>query len=274
MKRIAAVNDISGYGKCSLSVALPVLSCMGFEVCPLPTAVLSTHTGFSNPSIVDFTPYIDSFTEHWKQLGIVFDAVYSGYLASLLQFDSVIRLIEYAKSINPDCFVLIDPVMADNGKLYSTMNIEYAQRFSELSSFADLITPNITEAHYLLGIEYTHASVDDAVDMAQRLFDKFNCPTIITGVVSGGSIYNIVFDGVTHKIFSAPFISNAVSGTGDLFASTVCGYVVSGLNIFDASRKAADFVYHCMIKTRTGSLLAFEQSLGLLSNSDRFIETL
>ena len=147
-KKIAAIHDLSGYGRCSLSVIIPVISAMGIQVCPVPTAVLSTHTGgFTDMALEDLTEHISDCYEHYKRLGLQFDAIYSGFMTSPKQVDSCLKFLDG----NPDALKVVDPVLGDNGKPYSTCTPELMRRMKELVEEADVITPNLTETCMLLG---------------------------------------------------------------------------------------------------------------------------
>jgi pyridoxine kinase len=220
-KRVAAIHDLSGFGRCSLTVIIPILSAMGVQVCPVPTAILSTHTGgFDNMVFRDLTDYISESYEHYRSLGIEFDAVYSGFLASSAQIDCCLRFFRGYKN----ALKTVDPVMGDNGKPYKTYTPELCARMNELVRVADIITPNLTEAAILLGEDYR---TDKAVEWVKRLCEL--APTvIITGAVIDGSYCNIGYDGKQLVRCDYEHIPAHFPGTGDIFTSVLTGAILEG----------------------------------------------
>ena len=218
--RIAAVHDISGFGKCSLTVAIPVLSAMGIEVCPLPTALLSTHTGgFEGYSFRDMTVDMTDIINHWKSLGIKFNAIYSGFLGNSDQVDILIDFIDKCK--HNELLVVVDPVLGDHGKLYSSMSSEMVEKMRKLVSYASLITPNVTEAALLLGEEcITDIMSDDAIfDRCRRLSDLGAKMVVITSVMNiDNKMYVVTYDKQTDKITKIPcsYTHGVFHGTGDV----------------------------------------------------------
>ena len=240
--RVAAIHDLSGFGRCSLTVIMPILSSMGIQVCPVPTAILSTHTGgFSDMVFKDLSDYIDPCYEHYKSLGIEFDAVYSGFLASSAQIDCCLKFFRGF----PDALKIVDPVMGDNGKPYKTYTKELCKRMSELVGIADIITPNLTEAAILLGEEFPEANIlplKNAQNWLIRLCEKARI-SVITGVVVDGKHCNIGLDrdcGILKKIdyYNVPA---HYPGTGDIFASVLTGAILAGADLETAIKQATDF---------------------------------
>jgi pyridoxine kinase len=244
--KVAAVQDISCFGRCSLTVIMPVLATLGIQVCPLPTAVLSTHLGgFKDLAFCDFTEHMRDFSRHWQQESITFDAIYSGFLASERQIEIVQDFIDtFAK---PGLLVLVDPVMGDGGKLYSTYTPAMQNKMKMLVGKAGVITPNYTEACFLLGESYQAENVD--MDTTKkwlvRLADLGPEQVVITGVpCSGQKVANIAYDrncGETWEL-THDFIPVSYPGTGDIFASVLLGLLLGGRPLPKAMAQAARFV--------------------------------
>ena len=218
--RVAAIHDLSGVGRCSLTVILPIMSAMGIQVCPVPTAVLSTHTGgFGDVVMRDLTDYISPALGHYKKLGISFDCVYSGFLASKGQID---HCLEFFSSF-PGALKVVDPVMADHGKPYKTCSKELRQRMSELAAVADIITPNMTEAAILLGEDpgLMPRSSSEIKSILARLSELGPETVVITSVYYDGGCCNVGYDRENNKFWRVPYIQvNAgYPGTGDAFKS-------------------------------------------------------
>lgn len=243
MKRVLTIQDISCFGKCSLTVALPVISAMGVETAVIPTAVLSTHTMFKNFTVKDLTDQIVPITEHWRAEGIGFDAVYTGYLGSFEQIEIVEKLFDdFADS---DTLRFIDPVMADNGKLYPAFDEVYAARNAELCRHADFIVPNITEACFMTGTDYRETT-DEAY--IKNLLEKLGAlgpkTAVLTGVsLSPGKTGVMGIDTVsgTFYTYQNDRIDATYHGTGDLFSSTCVGAMMNGIDWQTAMQIAADY---------------------------------
>ncbi|MBM6969173.1 pyridoxamine kinase [Pseudoramibacter alactolyticus] len=243
MKRVLTIQDISCFGKCSLTVALPVISAMGVETAVIPTAVLSTHTMFKNFTVKDLTDQIVPITEHWRAEGIGFDAVYTGYLGSFEQIEIVEKLFDdFADS---DTLRFIDPVMADNGKLYPAFDEAYAARNAELCRHADFIVPNITEACFMTGTDYRETT-DEAY--IKNLLEKLGAlgpkTAVLTGVsLSPGKTGVMGLDTVsgTFYTYQNDRIDATYHGTGDLFSSTCVGAMMNGIDWQTAMQIAADY---------------------------------
>lgn len=243
MKRILTIQDISCLGKCSITVALPIISAMGVETTILPTAVLSTHTMFQNFTVKDLTDQLVPITEHWKSENVKFDAIYTGYLGSAEE-------IEIAKKIfkdfgGDDTLIFIDPVMADNGKLYPAFDLEYAKLNAGLCGYADIIVPNVTEACFMTDTEYKEeydeAYVLELLDKLAKLGAKI---VVLTGIgLSEGKTGVYGLDTVTGEkiIYQNDKIDAAYHGTGDIFASVAVGAVTRGIDLKDAFKIAADY---------------------------------
>ncbi|MGN1004104.1 MAG: pyridoxamine kinase [Oscillospiraceae bacterium] len=269
--RVAAVHDLSGFGRCSLTVVLPVLAAMGAECCPLPTAYLSAHTAFPKSDravFLDLTDQMVRTTRHWAELGVEFDAIYSGFLGSEAQIG---LLGEFIREFRGErTLVVVDPVMGDWGKPYRTYTPDLCRRMGELAEHADVITPNLTEAALLLGEEYDPApSEDKARSWLERLSLGGTRSVVLTGVhPQEGQIGAGCFDRETGEVsFPAARQEPGVwSGTGDLFASVLLGALLRGESLHAAAQLAVEFVRRCAADTaaRGGSEVEGVMFEGLL----------
>lgn len=241
--KVAAIHDLSGVGRCSLSVILPTLSAMGIQVCPVPTAILSTHTGgFGEVVMRDLTDYISPALNHYKNLKISFDCIYSGFLASTGQIDHCLDFF----SSYPEALKVVDPVMADHGKPYKTCTPDLRKRMDELVEVADIITPNITEAAILLGEDpsLTLRSTNEIKSILVRLSEKGPHTVVITSVYSGGECFNAGYDRSNNKFWKVPYrqVNASYPGTGDVFASVLTGAILRGDSLPIAMNRAAEFL--------------------------------
>ena len=241
--RVAAIQDMSGFGRCSLTVILPVLSVMGVQVSPIPTAILSTHTGgFGDVVMRDLTDYLAPCLEHYKSQGIEFECVYSGFLASENQVD---HCLEFFRSY-PEAFKVVDPVMGDHGKPYKTYTKAMQKRMAELVRVADLITPNVTEACILLGEEYDHNPItrQQAKSMLVRLSEMGPRYVVITGMqLASGTMTNVGYDRERNAFWMVPceYVPVSYPGTGDMYASVLIGGFLSGDSLPIAMDRATRF---------------------------------
>lgn len=252
MKRIITVQDISCVGKCSLTVALPVISAMGVEACVLPTAVLSTHTAFKGFTFRDLTADISNITAHWKQEKIGFDAIYTGYLGSFEQIELMHSLI--SDFGGGSTRVIVDPCMGDNGALYSGFTPDFAKAMAGLCSKADVIVPNLTEASFMLGIPYVEAGYTKEYieDLVQKLAGLGSRRVVLKGVSFDDKKIGIVsYDSQNQKIswYFHEKMLQSFHGTGDIFASVLTGALVRGFELQEACRLAADFVVEAIRAT-------------------------
>lgn len=244
MKRILTIQDISCVGKCSLTVALPIISTFGVECSVLPTAVLSTHTAFDGFTFHDLTEDINDISNHWQSQNIKFDALYSGYLGSFKQLELVSDLFNKFKSKNN--FILIDPVMGDHGKLYPGFNQEFAFAMAKLCSKADIIVPNLTEASYMLNCQYISDGYDEEyIKNILRKLTKLGAKTaVLTGVsfdCNNLGIYGYSSKNNEYFSYFRERIPKSFHGTGDVFASALCGAITIGKDIKTAFKIAVDF---------------------------------
>lgn len=268
-KRILTIQDISCVGQCSLTVALPILSACGVETGVLPSAVLSTHTaGFTGFTVRDLTDDIPAIREHWCKEGICFSAIYTGYLGSTKQIDYVKDI--FSTTAEDGCLKIVDPAMADNGKLYPAFDLEYAASMGTLCGDADYVVPNITEACFLTGIPYQTEYDRTYIDSLLRGLLSLDCKNVIlTGVgYQPGKTGVVVCENGNYAYYEHEKLPNSCHGTGDIYASAFVGALVRGKSGYDAARIAADYTVEC-IKT-TAQLdnhwygAAFEPVLGKL----------
>ncbi|MBO5060181.1 MAG: pyridoxamine kinase [Clostridia bacterium] len=249
MKRVVTIQDISCFGKCSLTVALPVISAMGVETAILPTAVLSTHTGgFKNFTFRDLSEDIPKIFKHWEDEGIDFDAIYTGYLGSFEQIDQMKAFIEARPS---KTLAFVDPAMADNGKLYAGFTPEFARHMATLCAKADIIVPNLTEASFMLGIDYVEEGYDKAYieDVLRKLAALGAKKAVLTGVSFEPEKLGVaMYDSQTDEFFYYfnEKIDAKFHGTGDIFASTCVGALMRGKSLAEALRLAADYTAECI----------------------------
>lgn len=254
LKRAAVIQSLAGFGKCSLTIALPVLSAAGIEACPLPTSVLSSHTGgLDGFTCRDLTGDMLSYGKHWEALHLHFDLIYTGFLGSVRQIDIVSELIDRLKS--PDTIVVVDPCMGDEGRLYRVFNGEMIAGMRRLCRKADLLLPNRTEACFLLDRPY--GSEEDSVGGAAPLLRElcaFGCGrAVLTGVPDGsGNVGAAAFDPSTgdFSYASAPLVEGHYHGTGDLFASVLSAGLLRGLSLKEALSPAVSFTQEAIGRTR------------------------
>lgn len=275
--RVAAIHDMSGFGRCSLTVAIPVLSAMGVQCCPLPTAFLSTHTGgFTGFTFLDMTEEMPKVAAHWQELDLRFHAIYSGFLASERQIGIVSDFIRTFR--RSDTLVVIDPVMGDDGKAYQTYTSALCSGMAHLAELADVITPNLTEASFLLGRPYDQLPQEEAglQELVRELGLHGRRSVVLTGVsLSPGKTGAMCFDAKTSRTetVQVDMIAHPLLGTGDIFASVLTGALVRGDTLFSAAAQAADFVRACAVHTAAQDLplregVDFEPMLGLLTKKN------
>ena len=275
MKRIVTVQDISCLGKCSITVALPIISAMGIEASVIPTSILSTHTLFDGYVHRDMCDIIEPIINHWKSQGFTFDAIYTGYLGSKEQISLVERMIE--KFRTDSCFVLVDPAMADNGTLYPGFDVEHTDKMRELCSMADIIVPNLTEACLLTGTQYQTEYDDEYITY---ILNKLIClgakKAIITGVIKDGKYGIISFDSDIDSIgfYAHEKIDQTFYGTGDVFSSACVGALVNGNSLARSVEIAGEFVFESIQKTMSDKDarlygVNFEKALPLLARYNK-----
>lgn len=250
MKKICAIHDLTGFGRCGLSIAIPIISGMKHQICPLPTSILSTHPMFPNYFIEDLTSSMTDYINHWNELNIPFDAIYSGYLANENQIDIIYEFIKTSKK-NHNSYVIIDPVMGDHGKPYKLTTETFVSKIKKLVQEADIICPNITEANFLLDKEIKNQyTITELEELCQNLHNKYNTDVIITGATissefSVNSLYtngNFTFDKYT------PF-DKSYPGTGDVFASILTGYIMNDIELSDSFIETGKICYEIIQDT-------------------------
>lgn len=261
-KKIACINDISGVGKCSLTVALPIISALKCQCCPLPTSVLSSQTGYPKFSFVDLTDQIPEYISVWKELGQNFDVIYSGFLGSTKQ----IKIVESFINNNPNSFVIVDPVLGDNGILFPIFDNDDVYEMKKLISMADLITPNITEANLLLGRKIDDFSYDDSelIKLCKELSILGPKYIIITGYVENDTINNICYDSSNGNFLKigSEFNEVSFSGTGDIFTSIVTALIARNFKLDESVKIATDFIYESV--KYTSSMNNYDRNDGIL----------
>ena len=271
-KKIALINDVTGFGRCSVTVELPIISALKIQVCPLPTALLSVHTGFKNYFMDDFTDRMENYVDSWQKNNLTFDAIATGFLGSAAQIEIVRRVIKKFPAV-----VIIDPVMGDHGKIYKSYTRDMCRGMRDLLEFADLVTPNLTEACELLNIPYRGVVSDsELATMAANIASKTRGGrVVITGVTldidDGSNITNFIFDRGQINFVTSKKLGSDRSGTGDVFFAVVAASWLNGKNLVDATRRAADFVAKCIAHAEKLNLpwnwgLPFEEFLTELDN--------
>lgn len=247
--RLAMINDIAGFGRCSTTVSLPVISVMKVQVCPVPTSVLSNHLGFPLCHFDDYTSHMRDYIKVWNELGLTFDGLYCGFLGNEEQID-IVR--EFVEMFRPPLF-LLDPVMGDHGKSYSSITEMHVQKMKELLPLADIITPNITEACLLTGTpwkdgEWTMQELSGLCEKLASLClkDSVGASIVITGIRQGDSLVNFLWDDGVYTTVSTPIAGASRPGTGDIFASILAADAVRGETLLSSVQKAANFVGLCI----------------------------
>ena len=248
--RIAAIHDLSCFGRCSLTIALPVLSAMGCQCCPLPTALLSAHTGISGFTFLDTTDEMRRISAHWSQLSLHFQAIYTGFLGSAPQINLVEDFLRRFHA--PDTLLVMDPVMGDHGTPYKTCTPALCQGLLKLVAQADVITPNLTEAAILLDIPYHESQTADASELVRALSLQGQRSVVLTGYAAApGQVGALCYDRDTRQVEAVQTdrVPQDFPGTGDLFASVLTGALTRGAPLLQAARTAVDFVGSCVARS-------------------------
>lgn len=245
-KKIAVINDLSGFGRCSIAVALPLISHLGIQCCPLPTAIFSNHTGFESFYVKDFTDSMSSYMAEWKKLDLEFEGILTGFLGSVYQIELVEQFL--TEFTTQRTTVIVDPVMGDYGKLYATYTEELCQGIGRLVQYADILTPNVTEACILTGTPYQeHFSEAELLELAKKLCDRGPEKVVITGVSRGSFLENYCYErDYGSSVQRILRIAPQRSGTGDVFASIVAAGAVRGVPFSKSVRTAAGFIRACL----------------------------
>lgn len=252
--KVAAINDLSGSGRCSLTAAIPILGAFGVQCFALPTAILSNHTGYDKFFFDDYTDKMERFISDWKEYGWSFDCIYTGFLGSERQIDIAESFFE--NFCEKKTKVLVDPVMGDDGKIYSTYTYALCEKMKRLISHAYVVTPNTTEASILSGIEYTgdDISPEEARRMAEVIHGFGTENVVITGIKRGSKAINYVYGNEGEYEFASPLVPVYYSGTGDVFASVLCGFLAKGKKVCDGVEFASSFI---------SKASAYSQKIGL-----------
>ncbi|RGY96566.1 pyridoxamine kinase [Clostridium sp. AM58-1XD] len=249
-KKIAVINDFSGFGRCSLAVELPVISQLKVQCCPVPTSIFSNHTGFPHYFFDDYTDKMEAYISHWKQLNLHFSGILTGFLGSVHQMDIVRRFIQDFQ--DEHTLIIIDPVMGDNGKPYSTYTPDMCEAMKGLISFADVLIPNMTEACILTDTPYKAEGWKsrELFEMADKLSRSGAEKIVISGVVIGQYIGNVVYErGKEPCILRTKRVGHTRSGTGDIFSAIIAADCVNGAELKAAVSKAAHFIQKCIAAT-------------------------
>lgn len=271
-KKIAVINDLSGYGRCSLTVAIPILSAMGIQSCPVPTAILSNHTEFPLFFMDDYTDRMREYAGTWTKLGLTFDGISTGFLGSLEQIAIVTELVEALS--REDTIVFVDPVMGDHGIRYQTYTEEMCEEMKLLVGLSDVVMPNVTESCILTGTPYKESgwTRKELLNMAMKLRLMGAASVVITGVREGSFYTNVILEqGKTEVEFVRTKSGGGQRpGTGDVFSSVVSGAVLNGKPLKEAVELAARFVKDCIIRSDERNIphangVCFEELLGKLT---------
>ncbi len=242
-KRMAVINDFSGFGRCSLTVSLPVISAMRIQCCPVPTAILSNHTGYDHYFFDDYTDKMRPYCAEWEQLGLTFDGIYTGFLGSVRQVEIISDFIQRFSS--DQTAVIVDPVMGDNGAAYDTFSDELCSSIRKLIPLSDIITPNLTEACILADIPFREDihSENDLLNIADSLRKLGSKQTVITGIEDGSYINCFIYEDAFHyQMVRTRSTGTRRAGTGDFFSSLIAGDRVNGKDIYESVGRAAELV--------------------------------
>lgn len=280
-KKIAVINDLSGFGHCSLTAAISTISVMGVQPCPLPTAVLSAQTGYPSYYCDDYTDKMEYFRQEWEKMQAHFDGIYTGFVASEAQIRHIFRFLDtfYGEST----FLLVDPVMGDEGRVYKLFTPGLLQRMKELAMRADVLTPNLTELCLLAGADFAELGklkgkkelTEAAGDLAERLMESGPDTVVVTGIrfedaeTGERMIGNLAVDHSGRRLSAFPYIGGSFSGTGDLFASVIAGGIARGDDIFRTMDLAGAFIEKAMKDSMDQQVdrndgTNFEKYLGML----------
>jgi pyridoxine kinase len=251
MKKIAVINDLSGFGKCSLAVALPIISAHGVQCCALPTGIFSNQTGYDSYTSFDFTNYMPSFANEWKKLNPSFDGILTGFIANSKQGKIILDFINDFKK--EKTLVVVDPVMGDDGEVYPCFDDELINAVVNLTQKAHIITPNITELCILCGEQYNsvvNLQKDDLIDEIFEMSKSLGKTVVTTGIqLSNKQIANAVYDNGKLQLVVSNKIGGSFSGTGDILSSFITAQCVNGVSVFDAVSKASNFIEKSLLDT-------------------------
>lgn len=248
-KKIAIINDMSGFGRCSIAVELPIISHMKIQCCPIPTSVFSNHTGYESFYFEDFTEHMIPYIEEWKKLNLKFEGICSGFLGSSKQIEIVRNFFRYFKSQNT--IVIVDPIMGDDGIPYATYTEEMCRQMKHLIPYADIITPNLTEACILTGTPYkTRWKLKELKTLTEKLEAMGPSKIVITGIPQGSYVANYCYEtGREPSIIKTHKVGTSRCGTGDIFSSIIAADAVNGVEFYTSVRKASLFIKKCILKS-------------------------
>lgn len=248
-KKIALINDLSGFGRCSISVELPIISHMKIQCCPLPTSIFSNHTAYDSFFFEDFTAQMVPYMEEWKKLGLTFDGICSGFLGSARQIEIVQHFLKSFKSDHT--IVILDPIMGDDGKAYTTYTEELCQKMKHLVPYADIITPNLTEACILTDTPYKkNLRLKELAELTHKLEQMGPKKIVITGIPQGSYIANYCWEsGREPSVIKTHKVGTSRCGTGDIFSAIVSADAVNGVEFYTSVRKASLFIKKCILKS-------------------------
>ena len=254
-KKIAVINDFCGFGRCSIAVSLPIISAMKIQCCPVPTSIFSNHTGYESFYYTDYTDHMDAYIREWKKLDLHFEGIMTGFLGSPEQIDIVRRFLKEFKDENT--VTVVDPVMGDNGKLYPTYLSTLAEKMATLVPYADILTPNLTEACILTKTEYrADMREDELTRICEILCDMGPRFVVISGLERGDYMENFVFErGKDPQIICERKVGPCRAGTGDVFSSIIAADAVKGVEFDEAIRHASSFIAKAMQRTFEMGLL-------------------
>ena len=281
-KKIAVINDLSGFGRCSLTAAISVIAAMGVQPCPLPTAVLSAQTGYPSYYCDDYTEKMEYFRSEWEKMGQTFDGIYTGFVASEQQIDQIFHFVETFDT--PDTFLLVDPVMGDDGRTYAMFTPELLRKMKKLAMTADIITPNLTELtlltdasyHELVAISDAESMTKEIVKLAQSLCEAGPSKVIVTGIRFSDNdgtrkMGNLYVTKEMQTLVSFPYIGSSYSGTGDLMASVTFAGIIRGDAPEEAIRLAGEFIEKSIEETAAAGTpgpegVFYENYMGMLTS--------
>lgn len=248
-KKIAVINDFSGFGRCSIAVALPIISTLKIQCCPLPTSIFSNHTGFDSFFFDDYTDKMPLYINEWKKLGLQFDGITSGFLGSKKQIEIVTQFFKDFKT--KENIIIVDPVMGDYGKIYATYTKEMCKEMKKLIQYADIITPNITELCILTDTPYQEKwKISELEKMTEELAEKGPEKIVVTGIVQKEFIANFCYEkGKSPKILRCHRVGTQRSGTGDVFSSIIAADAVNQVPFDKSVKKASNFIKKCILKS-------------------------
>lgn len=248
-KKIAVINDFCGFGRCSIAVSLPIISAMKIQCCPLPTSVFSNHTGYDSFYYTDFTSHMEQYMQEWEKLGLRFNGILTGFLGSPEQICIVEKFFKHFK--DNGTITVIDPVMGDDGRLYTTYSPKLANLMSTLVPYADILTPNLTEACILTHTEYRKDMDEkDLTEICEKLSAMGPDKIVVSGLERGGDLENFIFRaGHTPVTIREHKVGSCRAGTGDVFSSIIAADAVNGVDFTESVRHASSFIAKTMRKT-------------------------